>query len=124
MSDEEKEIVKKQIHDYKKIRHIVQFGDFYRLISPFENNDAAWMFISENKEEVAVSYFKKLAEPNIKLKMLKLKGLDPEMDYRVIETDKIYGGDELMYAGIVVPELKGDFTSYVWTLKKHDKSTL
>ena len=66
-----------------------------------------------------VSYFKKLAECNIKLKVLKFKGLDPEMNYRVIGTDEIYGGDELMYAGIIVPALKGDFTSYVWRLKKH-----
>ncbi|MBX4260099.1 alpha-galactosidase [Clostridium estertheticum] len=118
MTDEEKQTVKKQISDYKEIRHIVQFGDFYRLISPFENNDAAWMFISENKEDVVVSYFKKLAECNIKLKVLKFKGLDPEMNYRVIGTDEVYGGDELMYAGMVIPELKGDFTSYVWRLKK------
>jgi alpha-galactosidase len=119
MTDEEKATVKTQIEDYKEIRHIVQFGDFYRLISPFENNDAAWMFISENKEDVVVSYFKKLAECNRKLKTLKFKGLDPEMNYRVIGTDDIYGGDELMYAGMVVPELKGDFTSYVWRLKKY-----
>ncbi|WP_309245155.1 GH36 C-terminal domain-containing protein [Clostridium sp. CF012] len=66
-----------------------------------------------------VSYFKKLAECNMKLKTLKFKGLDPEMNYIVIGTDEIYGGDELMYAGMVVPELKGDFTSCVRRLKKH-----
>ncbi|MBU3143675.1 GH36 C-terminal domain-containing protein [Clostridium sp. CF012] len=55
----------------------------------------------------------------MKLKTLKFKGLDPEMNYIVIGTDEIYGGDELMYAGMVVPELKGDFTSCVRRLKKH-----
>ena len=39
------------------------------------------------------------------------------MNYRAIGTDEIYGGDELMYVGMVVQELKGDFTSYVWRLK-------
>lgn len=118
MTDEEKEIVKEQIKDYKEIRRIVQFGDFYRLVSPFEGNEAAWMFSTEDKEEAVVSYFKKLAECNYKLKVLKLKGLNPNSNYQLIGTNEIYGGDELMYAGIVIPELKGDFQSHVLRLKK------
>lgn len=118
MTDEESEIVKKQIKDYKEIRRIVQFGDFYRLISPFESNETAWMFLTENKEEAVVSYFKKLAECNYKLKKLKLKGIKHDSNYQLIGTDEIYGGDELMYAGIVMPELKGDFQSHVLRFKK------
>src|SRR5690606_8887033 len=35
-TEEEKEVVKAQIALYKDVRHLVQFGDFYRLLSPFE----------------------------------------------------------------------------------------
>ena len=36
LSKVEKETVKKQVAKYKEVRKLVQFGDFYRLHSPFE----------------------------------------------------------------------------------------
>ena len=35
--------------------------------------------------------------------LLRLKGLDPQRDYRI--DGRIYGGDELMYAGLALPFL-------------------
>ncbi|ADL52497.1 alpha-galactosidase [Clostridium cellulovorans] len=118
MSDEEKETVRQQIITYKEIRTLVQFGDFYRLLSPFEGNETAWMFVAEDKSDVAASFFKVLSSSHKKLSVLKLKGLDPNKDYLLIGTDEVYGGDELMNTGLVIPELKGDFQSYMWRLKE------
>ena len=56
LSDEEKEMIKEQIKNYKEIRETIQFGDYYRLSSPFEDNDVAWMFVSKDKKEVVVSF--------------------------------------------------------------------
>ena len=74
LTDEEKEIVKKQISTYKEIRSLIQFGDFYRLKSPFEGNETAWLFSNKNKTEVMVYYFRVLAEPAAPFAVLKVKG--------------------------------------------------
>ncbi len=113
-TDEEKAIVKKQIALYKEIRQLVQFGDFYRLISPFEANEAAWMFVSEDKTEAFVFYSRVLAEPNPPHKALRLKGLNSDMDYNQLNESNVFGGDELMHAGLNIPELSGDFQSLIW----------
>ena len=50
ITEEEKLLIKEQISKYKEIRNIVQFGDFYRILSPFECNETAWNIVSEDKE--------------------------------------------------------------------------
>ncbi|MCX7951282.1 MAG: alpha-galactosidase [Clostridiales bacterium] len=117
LSDEEKNKVKEQIIMYKEVRNVIQFGDFYRIISPFETNEASWIFVSKDKNEAIAFYFKVLGEANAPLKILKLKGLDENKNYEIIETGKVFGGDELMNGGISIPYLEGDFKSYVIRLK-------
>ncbi|MEE6131705.1 alpha-galactosidase [Priestia flexa] len=118
LTDEEKQAVKEQIVEYKEIRRLIQYGDFYRLLSPFEGNETAWLFTDEAKEEVVVFYYRVLAEPATPLRSIKLHGLASDKSYELIGTDNVYGGDELMYSGIHVPiSLQGDFQSYVWKFK-------
>jgi alpha-galactosidase len=116
-TDEEKEIVKQQIADYKEIRPLVQFGDLYRLLSPFEGNETAWMIVSEDKKQALIGYFRVLAEPNAPLKSLRLKGLNPDFDYRIAGNEAEYPGDHLLYAGLPVNDLRGDFQSKIWVLQ-------
>lgn len=118
----EKEQIKEQVDFYKDIRHIIQFGQFYRLLSPFEGNETAWSFVSIDQSETVVGYFKVLAEPNEPLKFLTFKGLNPDKYYQHMINGRIYGGDELMYAGIAIPRLKGDFTSFLWHFKIVEKN--
>lgn len=117
LGEEEKTLIKAQVAFYKEIRPLVQSGEFYRLISPFESNDTAWMFVSEDKAEVFVAFFRILSKPNSPLAVLHLKGLDPDMNYLLIGTKEIYGGDELMYAGLNVSMGIGDFQSILWRFK-------
>ncbi|NYE07926.1 alpha-galactosidase [Bacillus niacini] len=119
LSNEEKEIVKQQVANYKEIRRLIQFGDFYRLKSPFEGNETAWLFTNKDKTEVMVYYFRVLAEPAAPFAFLKLNGIDVNKQYQVIGTNNVYGGDELVYAGLSIPlELHGDFQSHTWHLKE------
>lgn len=118
LSEEEKAIVKQQVAFYKDIRRLVQFGTFYRILSPFEGNETAWMFVAEDKSEAFVAYFRVLAEANAPLSFLRLKGLDPNKDYEITGSGEVYGGDELMYVGLNVPERRGDFISVIWHLKE------
>lgn len=118
LSEEEKSMIKQQVAFYKDIRRLVQFGTFYRILSPFEGNETAWMFVSEDKSEAFVAYFRVLAEANAPLSFLRLKGLDPNKNYEIIGSGEVYGGDELMYVGLNVPERRGDFISVIWHLKE------
>lgn len=115
---EEKEVIKNQVKLYKEIRETVQFGDTFRLLSPFEGNEVAWMIISKDKSEVVVSYVRQFAEPNKWNKPLKLVGLEKNEKYKVVDKDMILGGDELMNIGLVIPELKGDYAAKQWVLRK------
>ena len=118
MTDEEKEEVKSQVELYKNIRRTIQFGDLYRLKTAFDSNESAWMNISKDKNDVVVSYVKKYGEANVLPKRLKLKALDENSLYKVNETDEIFGGDELMYIGLEIGELNGDYQARSWTLKR------
>ena len=120
MNEEEKEEVKKQVEFYKNIRSTVQFGDLYRLKSSFDSNEAAWMNLSKDGKEVVVSYVKKYAEANVIPRRLKVKALDENSLYEVIETGEVFGGDELMYIGLEIGELMGDYQAKNWTLRKVD----
>ena len=117
LSEKEQEEVKKQIAFYKEIRNTIQFGDFYRILNPFEGNETAWNFVSENKEEAVLMYFKVLSEPNCNVTTIKMKGLNPDFIYENDEIGRFYG-DELMYSGIAVPIEKQDFASKIWVFRK------
>lgn len=113
LSKQEKEEVKQQIDWYKENRQLIQFGQFYRLLSPFEENDqAAWMFIDKKKEKVVVFYYLLFARANNWFISLKLVGLDKDKLYQQVGTEKLYYGDELMQEGILInPKLEKDFSS-------------
>ncbi|WP_346835212.1 alpha-galactosidase [Paenibacillus polymyxa] len=117
---EEKEVVEKQIALYKEMRSLIQFGNFYRIINPFDENEAAWSFVSEDQTEMAASYFKVLSQPAAAIKTLKFKGLNPDYIYRNIETGELFGGDELMHVGITLTRVKQDFLGLFWRFVKED----
>lgn len=117
-SEAEKVAVSQQVALYKQIRPVVQFGLMYRLLSPFEGNETAWMFVSPDQTEAVVFYYRVLATPNEVLVWLPLKGLNAEYDYTVEGSQDRLGGDYLMHAGLSVPDLSGDYQSAFWHLKK------
>jgi alpha-galactosidase len=120
LSETEQAEVARQIAFYKTVRPLVQFGDFYRMLSPFDGGQTAWMFVSKDKGEAWAVYMLAFAEPNSAVPVLKLKGLDPDVSYIVSETGKAYGGDELMGAGLSVWLERGDFQCRSWHLKRVD----
>ena len=152
LSDAEIETVKKQIAFMKENRELIQMdGDFYRLLSPFEGNETAWMVVSSDKTQAVAAFYQRLNKVNASWLRLKLDGLDANTKYEVscdmapvtsydakiaeayghktdedsVKTYQAYG-DELMSAGIPIDreELKkkgGDFASLLYTLKKVDE---
>ena len=117
LTEEEKEEIKAQIQQYKELRTFLKSGDMYRLKSPFEGNDTAWMFLSEDKTEIFAAYFRVLSKVNSGIARMKLTALEPEAVYEIAGEGKQYRGDELMNIGLSV-EMQGDFQSQTWRLKK------
>jgi len=116
LSKAEKSQVKFQVEFYKQHRKLLQYGTFYRLYSPYETNDVAWMFISKDKSEALVFYYRILAVASYPQVTIKLAGLDENSIYRF--NDKLIGGDELMNIGFYIdPNGNSDFMSYSYYLK-------
>lgn len=126
LTEEEKEEVKEQIQYYKRIRKLIMEGTFYRLISPFEGDEAAWMVVSEDKRHALAGYYRMRQSANAPLKRLTLKGLDPDVRYQIRETGLEAYGDELMRAGMAISdyasgirekkERQGDYQSRLFEL--------
>ena len=130
MTDEEKALCKKAISEYKEIRPVVQFGDLYRLVSPYDNQGlSSSMYVSEAKDK-AVFYWWKIANfYNVHLPLVKMAGLDANKMYKVRELDvidnkpldcegKSYSGKYLMEHGLEMP-----YTNEVDWGKKTDWSS-
>lgn len=118
LTNEEKEMVREQVKLYNDIREIVQFGELYRIFNPFDGNEAAWNFVSNDKSEFVATYVRVLSLPAAPIRTIKFKGLNPEYDYQDISTGEIFGGDELMNVGITIERVKQDFLSIQWRFKK------
>lgn len=118
MSDAELDEIKKQVETDKKLRTLMRTGDFYRILSPYETNYCSWEMVSKDKKEVFFYSAKILSVANSHDIRIKLKGLDAEAEYIDIETEKIYGGDELMYCGIEPDYDMCDFASYTMMLNR------
>lgn len=103
LGEEESNQIKAQIKQFKGYQRLIHDGDFYRLISPFESNETAWMVVSEDKTEVIVGWYQVLAKPNQAYQRVKLAGLDPDKQY-VINDGIIRYGKDLMSIGIVLGE--------------------
>ena len=128
LTPEELAFAKRGVADYKRIRDIVQQGDLYRLASPYENDFASLMYVSEDRSR-AVVFLLGLAHGirHDYTQAMRLKGLDAAKRYRVEEIDvgarrhskasgRTIGGDALMSAGIF-STLNGDYDSAVYLLE-------
>lgn len=83
LSNFDKKAIKQQIAYYKQHRKLLQFGEFFRLQSPFDTNQCVWMVVSEDKKEALLGYYQKLQQANPVLESLRLIGLDDEQLYEI-----------------------------------------
>ena len=115
MSEEEKALCRQAISDYKTIRPIVQFGDIYRLHSPYEgDNLASLMYVAEDKAKAVFYWYKLETFQNQHFPTVKMRGLDAGRKYRVKELNridnkpldcegKVFTGRFLMANGLEMP---------------------
>lgn len=102
------------IATYNRVKNINFNGDQYRLVSPYDGNHTAVMYVSESKEKAllyAYDIYPRFAE---NLLPVQCQGLNPNRKYSVKEINlmpgvkdetfngKIYSGDYLMKVGLDV----------------------
>ncbi|MBR6369450.1 MAG: alpha-galactosidase [Bacteroidaceae bacterium] len=128
MTDEERKQCTTCVSDYKQLRKIVQNGELYRLISPYDRKSvAALMYNLSGK--AALFVYKVENFYNQSIPRIKLAGLDPDATYTLKERNvrvgqrpcsldgKRFSGRFLMEVGIEVP-LREDYASRVFELNR------
>ena len=125
---EEIESIKKQIKEYKELRHLISRNQFHRLISPFDGdqNKVAWAI--EGNEEIIIGFYRILARPNdTPFEYLKLPFIK-NGTYVIDDVHKV-SGQILRNLGLKLPyqfncvnsdmaQLSGDYQAYLFKLRK------
>lgn len=83
LSNFDKKAIKQQIEFYKEHRMLFQFGDFYRLKSPFEDNQPMWMVVSQDRTEAMLGFYQILQKPNAGFEQYRMSGLNENFLYRI-----------------------------------------
>lgn len=131
LNEKELKIIKKQIIDYKKYRNLILNGDFYKLISPFEQdqNEVVWGVVSKDKSEAIVGAYYILTKPNNKpYEYIKIPFLKDDK-YYCINNEDVISGEVIKRIGLRKPyqfnganetmaKLKGDFQSWIFYMKE------
>ena len=129
MTDEERQQCTTCFADYKQLRPIVQTGNLYRLLSPYDRKGVSSILYSNDAKSQAVLFVYKIENYyDQPLPRLRLAGLSPDKTYTLTEKNvrvgqkpcslsgKQFTGSFLMDVGIEVP-LWEDYASRVFELK-------
>ena len=113
LTDEDKALIKEQIADYHKYYDLIRYGDLYRLISPWEGKRrVAWEIVSNDKKKALITTVS-TRYVTMERYFLRLRGLDPEKNYKSSIDGKIFSGAFLMYSGLNLTFMPcGDKQSY------------
>lgn len=78
------------IADYKLVRPVVQLGDQYRLVSPYDGKGvASMMYVAPDKKEAVFYWWKTEYFQDQRIPRIKMEGLDPDRMYEVTELDRL-----------------------------------
>ena len=119
LTEEERSLIPGQTALYHRFNDLMREGDYYRLASWRENRlYDCWQVVSKDKSTALVTYVQVLAQANVRSRRVRLQGLDGSARYRLEGTDQVFGGDTLMYGGLLMEPLWGDFRSQLLVLHK------
>lgn len=116
LSKEDYELIKESNRMYLESEELIDNGDYYPLINPFENNFVSWMVVDKAKNAATV-LFMNYRHINWRARFIKLKGLDPEKNYLNSLDNKVYKGDFYMNVGLNLSFGMTNFIPMIITLK-------
>lgn len=125
MTDADKAFAGRAIAAYKKIRPVVQFGDLYRLVSPYgKKGIASLMYATPEKDKAVLFVYKTEHFLNQLMPDVVLSGLDENKTYRITDltpeneqkpsalNGKVISGKILKEAGLsVASALRAEYSS-------------
>lgn len=125
MTDADKAFAGRAIAAYKKIRPVVQFGDLYRLVSPYDKKGiASLMYAAPEKDKAVLFVYKTEHFLNQLMPDVVLSGLDENKTYRITDltpeneqkpsalNGKVISGKILKEAGLsVASALRAEYSS-------------
>ncbi|MFC4455446.1 alpha-galactosidase [Deinococcus sonorensis] len=115
-SEQEREQATLLVALYKEVRHVIQFGDQYRLRSAQHAPFSAVQYVSKDRSEGVLFAFRThMARPTI-LPPLYLRGLDADALYEVEGEPEPLSGAAWMHAGVNVQ--LNDFESQVRRIRR------
>ena len=117
LSAEEKGEIREQIRQYKEFEPLISTGDYYRLSNPFEDDCAAWMFVSADRKHILLHVVILENHGNMTVNYVRLKELLPDAVYEEAASGKCYCGSALMQAGIPIPVEMGDYRAYQFVFR-------
>ncbi|SFS04625.1 alpha-galactosidase [Anaeromicropila populeti] len=122
ISQADRDIIPKQVELYHKYNDLVRTGDYYRINNYLDNGAFdCWQVVSKDKKETLITFIQVLAKPNYHSTRIKVKGLNESKMYKNLETGEVYSGGALMYAGINITGIHGDFTGKLLHFKEHQE---
>lgn len=112
ISESDRAQIPGQVAMYHKYNDLVRNGDYYRIASYSQNKYYdCYGVIAKDKSEALITYVSVINRPNYHTRRICIPGLDAAKRYRVEETGQVFYGDTLMNAGLMIPNLWGDFQS-------------
>ncbi|MDF2538413.1 MAG: alpha-galactosidase [Herbinix sp.] len=110
LPEEERNLIPEQVAMYHKYNDLVRTGDYYRIAS-YQNNQEydCYEVVSKDKKEALVTFIQVQCRPNYRARRIYAKGLLDDCLYRLEETGEVYSGGALMYAGINIDNMWGDY---------------
>ena len=119
LNEEEIEEVKIANFRFLNNKKLIDEGDYYPLISPYNNNFVSWEVVSEDKKEL-IFFFMNYKQVNRESRFIKLKGLDKNK-YYINDFDNLkYRGDFYMNIGLNLSIGMQSFTPILIKLKETD----
>ncbi len=119
---QEKEEVRALNDRVREWQDVLLYGDHYRLRSPYDGDECAWMSVSPDKKRAVVTHVYKNGLPNHIPGLLRLCGLAEDMEYTDTDTGLTFGGDELLFRGIPLDAPRGDYSARQYFLRAADRS--
>lgn len=119
LSEDDRNKVIKQNELFNKYYNLTQYGDLYRLLSPFDNHYfCAWMFVNDDKSRALLNVVEIMTRVDINYIVLKLDGLDPSKFYTIndLYKDQIFSGESLMSAGVIINTCRDDYNSFQYEI--------
>ena len=116
-TDDDKEMVKQQVADYKEIQDLILNGDLYRFENPYESNYFGFNVVSKDKSKALITFYNRINRPNNEPKFIYPTGLDENKKYFIKELDKTLSGSTIMNVGLSVNNaIYKDFNTATFTL--------